>query len=58
MPSFGDGSDHPGYWPPFYDATIPNAQNGLPAFVMRPVTTVVGNSLITTVMMPVPLYYL
>jgi hypothetical protein len=56
--TFGDGSDHPGYWPPFYDPTIPSPENGLPAFILRPVTTVTSNNEISTVMMPIPQYYL
>jgi|HubBroStandDraft_3_1064219.scaffolds.fasta_scaffold609506_2 hypothetical protein len=58
MGDFGDGSDHPGYWPPFYDPTIPNTENGLPSVVYRPVTTILSNSEIGTVLMPIPQYYL
>ena len=56
--TYGDGADHPSYWPPFYDPTIPTVENGLPPAILRPVTTVLGPDQIGTVMMPVPLYYL
>lgn len=49
-----DGS----YWPPFYDPTPPDDTAGRPAFVLRPVTTIINDSEIATVMMPVPCYYL
>lgn len=50
--------DDIGYYPPFYDPSPPNEAEGMPAFVLRPVTTIVDNWRIETVMMPIPCYYL
>jgi hypothetical protein len=47
-----------GYWPPFYDPSLPNAAAGMPAYVIRPVTTIINDHEIATVNMPVPCYYL
>jgi hypothetical protein len=54
---YGDDFGY-GYWPPFYDPTPPNAAAGMPAAVLRPVTTVLDDYTIGTVLMPVPCYYL
>jgi hypothetical protein len=45
------------YWPPFYDPSPPN-DTDRPAAVLRPVTTILSNNEIGTVMMPVPCCYL
>jgi hypothetical protein len=47
-----------GYWPPFYDPSPPDPAEGMPAFVLRPVTKITGPGTIGTVMMPIPCYYL
>lgn len=49
--------DHLGYWPPFYDPTWPDPDEGRPAYVTRPVTTLVDGQ-IKTVDMEIPCYYL
>jgi hypothetical protein len=46
-----------GPWPPFYDPSPPN-DTDRPAFVIRPVTTILPDGTIGTVDMPIPLYYL
>lgn len=50
--------DDLGYWPPFYDPSPPDDTQNMPAFVLRPVTTFIGPDTISTVLMPVPCYYL
>jgi hypothetical protein len=56
---YGDDFGY-GYWPPFYDPSPPNpaGPNGMPAYVLRPVTTMLSDSTIGTVLMPVPCFYL
>lgn len=54
----GGGYDGLSYWPPFYDPSPPDDAAGFPAYVLRPVTTILSDNSIGTVMMPVPCYYL
>jgi hypothetical protein len=51
---YGDGY---GYWPPFYDPTAPNGTD-MPAYILRPVTTILPDGSIGTVDTPTPQCYL